>query len=191
MDGKNKIIQRIVEDAESKCKDILAKAHSDKDSAVQSAKDNAVVAQQAVESKCAADAEATVANALSNAKLDINKYRLASKQAMIDEVYAKVAKELHSMPPKQYLALITKLIKQHAEQGESVTICSADSSVITAKYLEQFGLGLTLSAQQGNFDGGIILSNSKYDKVLTLDRLVEDIRRTTDSQVAKMLFEDK
>lgn len=190
MDGKNKIIQRILDDAETKCKDILAKAHSDKEQAIATANDNASTAQDMLVVQCDIDAKATVANALSNAKLEINKYRLASKQGMIDDVYTKVAQELHALPAKQYLALITKLIKTHAEQGEMVTISGKDSAVITPKYLAQFDLGLTLSPEHGDFDGGVVLSCDKYDKVLTLDRIVEDIRRTTDSAVAKMLFGD-
>ncbi len=188
MDGKNKIIQRILADAESKCQDILAKANSGKEQAIDKAQQNAKAQQSACEAKCAQEAESIVANALSNAKLDINKYRLSSKQAMIDQVYAKVSSELHSLPAKQYLALITKLIETHAEQGEVVTISAKDKDIVTASFLSKFDKGLTLDKNYGNFDGGLILSSSRYDKVLTLDRLVEDVRRTSDSHVAKVLF---
>lgn len=188
MDGKNKIIQRILADAEAKCQETLAKAHSDKEEAVAKAQENAKAQQTAAEAKCAVEAESIVANALSNAKLDINKYKLSSKQDMIDQVYNKVAQELHSLPAKQYLALIAKLIETHAEEGEVVTICSKDKATITASFLSKFGKGLTLDSSFGNFDGGVVLSSAKYDKILTLDRLVEDIRRTSSSTVAKILF---
>lgn len=188
MDGKNKIIQRILADAETKCQDILAKAHADTQDAVDKAQQNAKEQQSACEDKCTIDGKSIVANALSNAKLDINKYKLSSKQGMIDQVYNKVSSELHSLPAKQYLALITKLIETHAEEGETVTICQKDKDVVTASFLSKFDKGLSLDKNYGNFDGGVVLSSAKYDKVLTLDRIVEDIRRTSDSQVAKILF---
>lgn len=189
MDGKNKIIQQIIADGESRCKAIIAKAEKDAMDIISDT--NARIQQDSVALSAKIDANSTsiVDNAMSNAKLDIRKYNLWQKQALIDSVYDKALQHLLALSDKKYVELIIKLLTKYAENGEVVSISSKDSTLITQAVLDKSGKKLTLCKQYIDIDGGVVLSSKSYDKVLTLSMLVHEARATTESQVANTLFE--
>lgn len=188
MDGKEKIIARILEDANAKCQSILDEANKKADAISAQSQQTVAAERVLLDQKLKASAETTLRNALSNAKLEGRKYLLQQKQALIDKAYDGALDNLRQMSGKQYTAFVVKLLSKYAEDGEVVRISKRDANVITQTVVEQSGKRLTLSKQYADIDGGVLLEGNGYDKNLSLTALVRYARQNTDMSVAKILF---
>lgn len=190
MDGKEKIIARILEEADKKCQSIVDEAQKKADAIALNSQNTVAAERVLMEQKLKASAEETLRNALSNAKLEGRKYLLQQKQALIDKAYAGALDSLSKLSGKEYKAFVVKLLKAYAEDGETVRVCQRDAKTITQEVLDQSGKSLTLSDQYADIDGGVLLEGDGYDKNLSLTALVRYARQSTDMSVAKILFGD-
>lgn len=187
MNGKENIIGRILNDADNKAAFIVEEATK----RAQSAKDTAEIAvetdKQALENRLQTLREERVRNALANAKLDARKYKLAGKQKLIFACYDKALNALMSLSADDTAKLIAKLLATYAEDGEKVDFAKKDSGVVNQNLLDQSGKKLTLG-NAVDIDGGILLVGNGYDKDLSLSKLVDYIKDSTESAVAAVLF---
>lgn len=192
MNGKSKIIERILSDAESKCAEISAAAQLRAQQTVADAEAKIAQEKQALTERLEKQAQDVVKNKLANAALDARKYKLECKQNLIASCYDKALESLVKSTDAEYKQLISNLLNKFAEQGESVCIADKDANVITQSFLDTFGKGLTLSAKRINATGGIVIEGNGYDKDLTFEALVSYAKADTEAMVAELLFgEDK
>ncbi len=190
MNGKENIINKILADADEKCAKIIASANETAAKLKQDA-DNAVQAdKQALSKRMEIMTEERIRNRIATAELDARKYRLSSKQKLIADCYAKASSKLAGMSADGKQAFVVKLLKQYAEEGETVYVSKADKDVITQKTLDQVGKKLTLAKSCHSGQGGVVLEGKGYEKDLTLCRIVNYLREKTEAQVAKALFGD-
>lgn len=191
MNGKENIINKILADADNKCEEILAAAELQAQETTNLAKAYADAETQAMVRRLETLAVERERNSIANADLEARKYKLLQKQRLIGVCYDKALAALSKASDKDKLAFIGKILKTHAEKGETVFVCKADKNLVTQKYLDGFNLGLTLGKTYLDAAGGVILSGASYDKDLTLEKLVAYSREQTESRVAKALFGDK
>lgn len=115
---------------------------------------------------------------------------LDAKQRCVSAVYDEVYKKLVGLSNEKYLALMKKLISRTCEDGDEIIASSADKS-ITDAWVKKLGgelkKKLSLSAERGEFSRGVILRNPKYDKSLTFDDIVAELKeRTVGDTVARL-----
>jgi V/A-type H+-transporting ATPase subunit E len=187
MEQQNPIIQRILSDADAKAAEIVATAHAKADSLV--ANNNARISElrQNLLSKCDQNRAEMVKNALSNAQLDVRKYRLKAKQAVVADAYEAAYRQLLSLPEKDYVTLLERLLKKYASSGEVVRVSQKDSALVSAAFLSKLNLNLRLGAPV-DIDGGFILEGNGYDKNLSLKVLVDSTKEKTETELSKILF---
>lgn len=188
METNNKIISRILSDATAHADQIIGNANERATIAISDNVERQNSIKDETNKKCALNSKEIVKNALSNAELDVRKYRLKEKQSVISDAYKVAYEKLLNLPEKEYLALIEKLVRNNADQGERVLIAGKDSKIITQAFLDKFELDLTLAGTT-NIDGGVILEGNGYDKNLSLDVLIDALKDQTEMQVAKILFD--
>ena len=181
--------------------DILATAKAAAEAAVNEATENntaalkkvqaeldAQRAQAEAEIKAAADRER--AGKVKLGELEAGKIMLDAKQRCVSAVYDEVYKKLVGLSNEKYLALMKKLISRTCEDGDEIIASSADKS-ITDAWVKKLGgelkKKLSLSAERGAISRGVILRNPKYDKSLTFDDIVAELKeRTVGDTVARL-----
>lgn len=159
---------RIIERAEKSAKDELNKLKSELPSL----------------EKEIIDRRVTVAN------IDAKKLILIKKSEVIDEAFS--AAEECIAKDKRYKPWLTALIKENAENGDSVLVGSGDKKLILAKDIEDIAkakkITLKLSADEANFTHGVILIGATLDKNLTLGGLIKQSRDDLMGAVTEKLF---
>ena len=192
MNGKSKIIERILTDADSKCAEISAAAQLRAEQTLADAEAKIAQEKQALNARLEKQAEDLVKNKLANAALDARKYKLECKQNLIASCYDKALDRLVKSTDAEYKKIISDLLNKFAEEGETVCIVEKDANVITQQLLDSVGKNLTLSSRRINAKGGIVIEGNGYDKDLTFEALVSYAKADTEATVAELLFgEDK
>ncbi|MBR2974725.1 MAG: V-type ATP synthase subunit E [Clostridia bacterium] len=192
MNGKSKIIERILSDADSKCAEISAAAQLRAEQTVAQADSKIAQEKQALTERLQNQAQDIVKNKLANAALDARKYKLECKQNLIASCYDKALERLVKSTDAEYKKIISDLLNKFAEDGESVCIADKDADVITQRFLDGVGKDLTLSDKRINATGGVVIEGNGYDKDLTFEALVSYAKADTEATVAELLFgEDK
>lgn len=124
--------------------------------------------------------------------LDIKKGLLGMRREIIDSVFKKVADALHALPTEKYLALISGMLSDAAEDGDVVVVSEADKKLVTADFIakesKRLKKKLTLADEYGDFSGGIILRSQGFDKNLTVEVETEMLREEIETKIAELLF---
>ena len=189
MSGKDQIIESIIKDA----KDFALQIKKEADEKAASIKDAAKAKTAAEEIYAVATAEAEVKENLkrqaSVTSLDVRKFLLYLKQELVGKCFSDALKGLAGLSNAKNVSLIKGLLK-NAEEGERVTIAAKDKEIITQKFLNEVAPGkkLTLNEKVGSFCGGIVLSGKSYEKNLSFEVLLEEVKQEIEPQVSRILF---
>lgn len=190
--SKEKLLEQIAHKAESEAESIKLAAVN----AAAESKAKAVAEFDAEYNKKIAlineDAERLIAGQTTLMRLSSQKEELVVKRELLNEVYRLTKEKILQLSDKEYCEFVSRLIKDHAEEGDEVIICKRDSARLNKDWLSDlaFDLQLTLhlSNEFHNDDGGVILRGSKYDKNLTVSAIIFEAREKTERDVAKRLF---
>ena len=188
MNGKENIIQRILDDAEVKCTQIVDNANKSAEQIVAQAKAVSQSDFALLQHKLEAQRNDKVNNAILQAQMESRKYALAQKQALIGQCYDKAKQSLASLSDKERGAFLRNVLTKFAEDGETVFVNANDSKLVTDKLLAETGKKLTLGKTTAGIDGGVILEGDGYVKDLSLTRLIDYARQNTEGAVAHALF---
>ena len=188
MQGKDEMIADILDSARSAASKMIDEATAEMQALIDGTR------AQLDEMRIKSDAEKlAAANAVYDGRiklgeLEVSKITLAAKQECVAAVYAEVRKKIIGMPAAEYAKLMTKLVAAHVEDGDEIIAGKSDKR-ITAEWVKSLSKStkkkLTLSKEKGEFEAGVILRNSRYDRDFTVDEIVADLRERTVSEVAK------
>lgn len=189
--SKEAIIEKILSDAEIRANSFIEE---------QTAKANEILADAAEQCKSyyytfKAETDKMVAELQSRAKtvaeLDARKLMLASKTKVLDSVFERAVEKLAKLDKEQCKKLLLAMLVSSAEEGDVITLGKAQADCIgeddVAAVAKQKGINLSLSSEQGDFDG-MMLSNNGVDKNLTFEVEVALLREETETQIAKEIF---
>lgn len=189
--SKEAIIEKILSDAEIRANSFIEE---------QTAKADEILADAAEQCKSyyytfKAETDKMVAELQSRAKtvaeLDARKLMLASKTKMLDSVFERAVEKLAKLDKEQCKKLLLAMLVSSAEDGDVITLGKAQAAFISeddvAAVAKQKGINLSLSSEQGDFDG-MMLSNNGVDKNLTFEVEVALLREETETQIAKEIF---
>lgn len=187
MNGKDNIINKILSDAEAKCQEILAEAQSQAQEVTDNAEKSIQAEEQILASRLEKLSDESLRNGLAAAQLSARKYKLLKKQQLISVCYEKALQEICALSAPQKKQFIQKLLREFAEDGETVLVAEPDEKIVDQKFLNGIGKNLVWGGTC-RACGGVILQGAGYDKDLTLEKLVAYARERTESDVAKALF---
>lgn len=178
----NEIIDKNLSDAKAKADEIRAVANK-----------TCTELADASEKQAIADGQEIIKRRKIVAKLDCNKIVLSKKKEIVDKVFKEAISSLRG-DKARYLTLITAMLEKNSDDGDVVVVCEKDKSVITSdlisKVSKKIGKKLVLSKEYGDFDGGFILENEKFDKNLSLSLALSDIRESLENSVVEILFKE-
>ncbi|NLL16728.1 MAG: hypothetical protein GX264_06015 [Clostridiales bacterium] len=193
MTGIEKIVRKIEEDSKAICDNIISNALAE----AQAISDNArTVAEkikneeiEAAEKQCKTDTEL----AHSKAEHEYNKTILAAKISIINEIIEESVRKLKNLPDTEYFDVITRLIKNHAQNGCGVLRFSGkdlnrlpeDFEAGLNKMFAGSGKSFVLSNEPIDIDGGVVIvyndieQNCSFDAILNacVDEIKDELFR--------------
>ena len=190
MEGKEAIINKILDDAKQSAEEILQKAQNNADVKTQSANEWAneyTKVQRAILEK---DLVEIIERRKTVANLDVRKLLLSAKQEVLSDVFGQALDRLRKLDKNDYLKLIIELVKENADQNDCL-ILSKDG-VLCKKDIENHQVikdyNITVSEEFGDFVGGVMLIGEVCDKDLTFEAVIDSKKEELSSEVAKRLF---
>lgn len=194
-EGKTAIIERILSSARQKAAGIISDAGREREELLSSVADKALKDKKAEVEAAEKEREAVISRKTALAELDTKKLLLKAKQDLIDRVYREAIYRITTMADNIYRDFIGGIVLKYAESADTVQICKKDAGRLNAEWVDSLakkrGIKLSLSSDFHEGSGGVILKNPKYDKNLTLDTIVKQMRPKTEGIVAEKLFGGK
>ena len=198
MNGIEKIVGKIAEDAANETGSILAGAKAEagaiekKYEAQAKAESEKVVAEG---QRRAAEIRRHVTSAAEQeAKLAV----LMTKQNMVSMAFDQTLVKLKSLPEADYIALLARLAAGASSAGsEEIVLSAKDKGSIGKKVLDSANQrlveagkkgNLTLSPDAGGFDGGLLLKSGKVETNCTLDSILRLSKDELGPDIAATLF---
>lgn len=192
MNGQDSIIKKIADDAQA----VVDAIKSDTAAKIKALEEQTDKECDLMISEAKAQIESRTAEIKRSREtvtdLDIKKGLLGMRREIIDSVFDKVADALHAMPKQKYLGLISGMLAECAEDGDVVVVAKADKELVTAEFIAKESAklkkALTLSAEYGDFSGGVILRSKGFDKNLTVEVETQTLREEIETKIAELLF---
>ena len=190
MDKQKAIIDKIIEDAETRAAEIISVATAEAEKSIADGKSWAESYKNEQGRILKAANEDKILRRKTVAELDVKKIVLKAKQDSIESVFDSAYNKLCALKKTDYLSFVVKLIEKYAEEKDTVVLSS--DGVISETDLTSLEVvkdkKLTVSDVKGEFVGGIMLVGEICDKDLTFKSLVNEYKPEFVSDVSKELF---
>lgn len=124
------------------------------------------------------------------AKSQAQQELLLAKQKVIGQSYQKALGALAQLDEQNYVALLTKLLKQIPENTGKIASVKNKTELLE-KALALSGKNFEMVTETISGTGGFIFSSEKLDIDNTFEALVENVKDSTSTEVAKILFGNK
>ncbi|MCH5163258.1 MAG: V-type ATP synthase subunit E [Clostridiales bacterium] len=191
MQGKQNIIDDIIKSAKKSAETMIADAEQEKAEVEKAIAAELSAREKSAEEEAKAAADAVKSGKLKLGELEAGKIFLGYKRECVDNVYAAVKAKILKMKDAEYLAMLSRLIKEVAEDGDEIVAAKADSKRVNDAWVKKLSGSikkkLTLSKEKGDFEAGVILKNAKYDRDLTVDEIIADLKERTEPETVKTL----
>ncbi len=114
---------------------------------------------------------------------------LKKKQALIDQVFEKVLRDLSQHSEEERKKLLRKFLEEaEKELGSEMNIVATKKDREAIKSLARKYRGVKLSVKNTQGRGGFIAANKEIEQDYTLDNIVSEKREELESEIAKLLF---
>jgi V/A-type H+-transporting ATPase subunit E len=198
MNGIDKIAGKIAEDAKQEAGSILAEA---KAQAAGIADKYAALAKEESGKLLAAGEERSKEirrRVVSAADQEAKQQLLGTKQKMISRAFDIALQKLFALPENEYAALLARLAADASSTGnEAIVLSSKDLKACGDKVMKSANEllakagkknNLTLSAEPGAFEGGLMLRSGKVETNCTLDAILHLSKENLAPEIAAALF---
>lgn len=215
MHGLEKIIGRIIDDAEQYRAEAIKSAESDIAEINDRYKSQADFIISSGRDRALKEAEAILLRARSSSETMARNTVLEAKAKLTDQVYAEVYRRLLELPEKDYAAFVTKLLcdiisadirreSENSEYYESGELTSADEYIVSMNEKDAKAIGKKLISaaekvlsgtnknvrlgESSDIDGGFLLYCGNVETNCSLSLIVRKLREDTEQQVFSTLF---
>ncbi len=190
MSGNERLVERILADARDQAAAIVKSAEQRAAERIAAAEAQARDMMEKGRISAEREGEELIRRRRTVAALEVKKLCLKYKCAGIDAAFARALEKLCALPEETTRNWIGDMLVRYAEEGDRVILsvrCPvADEYVKDLRvYADRKLAGVCRS---GDFQGGMILSGSRYDKCLTYEALLEESRKELETEVSDMLY---
>ncbi len=198
MNGIEKILDRIAEDAQAEADRVLSEAQREAESIASRYTQQAERLTATAQHRAKEAAVERQERLHSAAQMEAKKQTLAEKQAVIDRAFLRAEESLRALPPQAYTELLAKFAAHVSRTGqEAITLCAKDRETHGAAVVEAANAllqkegrtaSLTLSAQTADISGGLLLGDGIIEVNCSFDTLLRLCREEIAVEVAAVLF---
>ncbi len=198
VEGAEKIIARILEDARLKAENNIKEAEKQASDIINAAKEEAEKKRNVIIENALKNADEMEKRAISVAELEARKIKLKAKQEIITSVFEKAITALNSLPAETYAKILCNMIISSVAKGnEEVVLSIRDKERLGKEFIDDInrklaekGLkgDLRLSEQTANINGGFILKSGEIEINNSFDTLIRMKRNELEPEIIKILF---
>ena len=189
---EKKITDKIIADAEAKAAALVKNAGEAAEKYLAEVKASAAADRETALNEAKAQAKDLIGHRLSLSGLETNRDELRARRGAVDKAFADAIKRLCERGGDEYVSIISRMIKKHGRDGDTVLLGKGDEKRITKEIIADISkslkINLTLSKDAGDFTGGIMLLSKYSDKNLTFESIFGMLREKIEPEVAKILF---
>lgn len=198
MEGAERIINKILDDARVKAENNIEQAKKQADSIIDAAEKEAEKKKAEILDNAAKDASETKKRLIAVAELEIRKIKLKAKQELITRVFEQVVETLNSLPAERYKEMISNMIVNSAKTGdEEILLSRRDKErvgndiigIVNAKLRER-GLrsNMKISGDTVDIKGGFVLRSENIEFNNSFEAIIRMKYSEIEPQVVNILF---
>lgn len=196
--GAEKIVEKILQDARDKAREITSGAQAEAGKIVAEA--NKAAEGKKTVSLAAGDKEAalTKQRIVASAHMEAKKLLLQTKQDLLSAAFDSALEKIKNMDNTQFERLMTNLMIHLVETGDEVAIISeADKKRLSPEFLyyvnrtiakEQVPCNVTMSDEVRDIPSGFILKRGDVEINATFEALLRQKKDALSAEVVKILF---
>lgn len=124
MEGAERIVRRIIKDANEKAENIIKQAEEQAAQIIFLAREEAEKRKETIVKRATKEAGEKRNRLIAAAELEARKMKLKAKQDVITEAIDRAINELNSMPPIQYRDIIASMVTNSVKKGNEELIVS-------------------------------------------------------------------
>lgn len=151
---------KIAEQAQAQCAEIIAEAKTERDKLLDATRQNAF-----------RQADVIIKRAQSTSALESHKMVLQARQDQISNVISHAAEMLCQLPDQEKIDLYRALLKQTGASTGDITLAAADLH-LGSEILKDSTGKFNISPVAGSFSGGFVLRRDLIEDNLTFERLI-------------------
>ncbi|MGE5584119.1 MAG: V-type ATP synthase subunit E [Bacillota bacterium] len=198
MSALEKMQEKILEDGRARSKEILGAATAEAEAILAEARAEAARKRDEELARGKERADEDRRRTLTLAELDARKQVLATKAALIDEVFQEARKRLASLDSARYRAYLKREMLKAVESGdEQVVVSPRDLETVGPEVVAEVNAelarqgrkaALRLADAPGEFDGGFVIRTGSMEVNCTFDAILGREREALVVDVARVLF---
>lgn len=196
--GAEKIIEKIIADAEEKAREITSDAQAEAGRIVAAANETAAEKKEKSLAEGEKEAVLTKQRIVSSAHMEAKKLLLQTRQDLLSEAFAAALNKIKNMDNAQFERLMTDLMVNLIETGdETVIINEADKKRLSPDFIyyvnrtvakEQVPCNVTMSDEARDIPSGFILKRGDVEINATFEALLRQKKDALSAEVVKILF---
>lgn len=191
MDGKDKIIEEILNQANVYANSTTEKAQALYDSLISNANVRAEEIISNTISACENEQAETLKRREVVAKLDGKKLYLSNKTKAVDKVFENTLEKLNNLDKPTYRSFIALLINKYVSNNERIILAkNCPFSVDEVSKFEEVKSKQIKVLPNGNFNGGIMVQSQSADINLSFEAIIKSVKEGLETKIAQSLFED-
>ena len=187
MNGNEKIIERILAQAQESAAAIEAEAEKKAAARLEQEQATLAVKARAAAEEAAKVREHQLRTARSAAELAARNAELSCRREEIDRTVQATLAYLRALPAEEYFALLARLCRDRAEAGGVLLLSKADLARVPAGFAES--LGMTMGDVPTDIDGGCVLKYGDIEDNLSFEALLDERRAELESCICRELWE--
>ncbi|MBO8435074.1 MAG: hypothetical protein IAC55_07125 [Tyzzerella sp.] len=184
MGNEQKIIDRIISDAENQASEIIKSAKEYADSVIKKAEEKASKEMDKYKDLAKAEAEKVMAKEISGAEMSAKKMILAKKQEILEETINLAKEKLFALSGEEYENTILKMIDNAKEKGE-IILSAEDRKAFGEKIA---GKGYNVSSETRELGKGFVIKNGDIEYNYSFDSIMTVERESIEQKIAQILF---
>ena len=192
MNGIERIIARIEEDAQAEIDALMEKAREEAAGVEETFRREAEAEAAALAVKAQKAAAEREDRMVSSAQMEKRRRLLAARQQMVEQVYETALEELCTLPHAAYVEILTALLLRASANGkEEVIFSKADRERVGEEAIAAAntrGKQLILSEETRPIRGGFILKSGRVEINCSFEMLLQLQKSQSGAEVAAILF---
>ncbi|HOJ11568.1 MAG TPA: V-type ATP synthase subunit E family protein [Clostridiales bacterium] len=198
MDGAEKLIEKIMEDARMQAMQNIEQAEKEADSVIKSAKEEALRKRGSIIEKTEKEVSEKKKRLIAVAELEGRKIKLKAKQEVIAEAFLKAHEKLNLLPQEQYKSMLADMIINMVPEGnEEVIVSKEDKQRLGNDFINLVNKRLKNMKKQGNIKfseecrnigGGFILKSGNIETNNSFDTIFRMKYNDIESEIIRILF---
>lgn len=192
--GTDKLIQRIIDEAQAEAQKIDADATAKIETMRKASAERIAALKADGEAKSSREETDIIFRARKNAELDAKKNDLCGRHVVIDEAFAAALSKLLAMTTDESAELMRKIMFREVSGGETIRPSKRHYDVV-ASVIPQINNMLIKENTQTialgevcDIDNGFIIVGNGFTKTCSFEALLDDVREREIGKIADILF---